>query len=63
MNRQYDHYEVNKRQCVGCALCAKNCPVSVISGTPGKTYKIDQEECIKCGACFDVCPYHAIDRS
>lgn len=63
MNEQFSHYEIKKDACVGCGLCAQNCPVSVISGEPGKLHVIDQEGCIKCGACFDVCPYNAVSRS
>ena len=63
MSEQYKHYRINKENCVGCGLCAQNCPVSVISGDPGKPHEIDEEGCIKCGACFDVCPYEAVERS
>jgi len=63
MNQQYTHYEIDPEKCVGCGLCAQNCPVSVISGEAGKTHVIDQEGCIKCNACFDVCPYGAVKRS
>ena len=63
MADQYSHYEIDTKKCVGCGLCAQNCPVSVISGDPGRTHVIDQEGCIKCNACFDVCPYEAVIRS
>ena len=63
MNQQYTHYEIDKDKCVGCQLCAQNCPVNVISGEPSKTHVIDQAGCIKCGVCFDVCPHDAVKRS
>lgn len=63
MNEQYSKYEIDPEKCVGCGLCAQNCPVSVISGDPGKTHIIDQAGCIKCNNCFDVCPYEAVKRS
>ena len=49
-------------KCKGCGICAKNCPVSAISGEPKKQYVIDQEKCIKCGVCFTKCPFKAIVR-
>ncbi|MCY3024355.1 MAG: 4Fe-4S binding protein [Planctomycetota bacterium] len=56
------HYEINAAKCVGCTLCARNCPVPCIVGTPKKTHVIDQARCIKCGRCFQACKFGAVDR-
>ncbi|MCL2323227.1 MAG: NADH-quinone oxidoreductase subunit NuoF [Oscillospiraceae bacterium] len=55
-------YKILPEICIGCTVCAKNCPVSCISGSPKKAHEIDKEKCIKCGACFTKCPVHAIIR-
>ncbi|WP_427340710.1 NADH-ubiquinone oxidoreductase-F iron-sulfur binding region domain-containing protein, partial [Caloranaerobacter sp. DY30410] len=47
-------------KCVGCTKCAKQCPVSCISGKVKERHIIDQDKCIKCGACQAVCPFDAI---
>lgn len=54
-------YQINDN-CVGCTLCARNCPVSCISGEKKKKHEINQDKCIKCGVCFNTCKFHAIDR-
>ncbi len=56
------HYEINAEACVGCTACAKNCPVTCISGQPKKTHVIDQSRCIRCGRCFQVCRFGAVDK-
>jgi ferredoxin len=58
------NYYINPELCQGCNLCAKNCPVTCISGKPKTVYAIDQSRCIKCGVCQQVCPkkWSAVDR-
>ncbi len=46
--------------CKGCSKCARNCPVSAISGKVKEPFAIDQSKCIKCGACVEACSFHAI---
>ena len=46
--------------CIGCGLCAANCPQQCIrEGTP---YEIDQSHCLHCGLCAENCPAGAIWR-
>lgn len=56
------HYEIDSAKCVGCTLCAKNCPVNCIVGEIRKPHVIKQELCIKCGKCFEVCRFNAVKR-
>ncbi|MGE5473573.1 MAG: NADH-quinone oxidoreductase subunit NuoF [Ignavibacteriales bacterium] len=55
-------YKVGVDKCKSCGICAKNCPVSAISGEKGKPYEIDPAKCIKCGACETKCPFKAISK-
>ena len=55
-------YEIVPELCIGCTICAKNCPVQCISGAVRQVHYIDQAACIKCGLCFSKCPKKAIIR-
>ena len=56
------HYEIAADKCVGCTLCARNCPVPCIAGARKEPHRIDQLRCIKCGKCFEVCRFDAVQR-
>ncbi len=48
-------------KCVGCTLCAKNCPVDAISGKVKQKHVIDNDKCIKCGKCAEHCKFQAVN--
>lgn len=53
-------YTINPELCIGCHLCAKNCPVDAINGTARKPHAINPDTCIKCGMCMARCKFKAI---
>jgi len=56
------NYTIIEDKCVGCTLCARNCPVQAISGEVKKPHVIDHATCIKCGVCEEKCKFGAIIR-
>jgi NADH-quinone oxidoreductase subunit F len=52
-------YTVNEK-CIGCGLCAKNCPVKAITGEKKQRHIIDSKTCIRCGKCASVCRFNAV---
>lgn len=47
-------------KCIGCGMCARNCPAHAITGKPKERHVIDTSMCIKCGACKASCKFGAI---
>ena len=52
--------EVGQEKCIGCGICAKNCPEQAIKVSKKKA-SIDRNKCIGCGECYIVCQNEAIN--
>ena len=52
-------YEITEK-CIGCGMCARNCPANCIVGEKKSRHVIDQNKCLKCGQCEKTCKFGAI---
>lgn len=58
--RSLIQYEIIEAACVGCMVCARNCPTEAISGQRRQWHTIDPDKCIRCGICMQVCNFNAV---
>jgi NADH:ubiquinone oxidoreductase subunit F (NADH-binding)/(2Fe-2S) ferredoxin/NAD-dependent dihydropyrimidine dehydrogenase PreA subunit len=56
-------FTIIEDKCKGCGICAKQCPVTAISGKPKTPYLIAHDKCAKCGICLEKCPFGAIIKA
>ena len=56
--RRTSHFKV-ENTCIGCGLCARNCPVSAIEIREKKPVWV-KDECVMCLRCLHHCPKFAI---
>ena len=47
-------------RCVGCGICAENCPAKIIT-IKNKHAHVDLKKCIRCYCCQELCPHKAVD--
>ncbi|MDK2892138.1 F420H2 dehydrogenase subunit FpoI [Methanohalophilus sp.] len=65
--------KLDKSKCIGCGICANNCPnnaikivrarVSLISEKTRWFPEIDIGHCLFCGLCIDQCPQNALSST
>lgn len=48
--------KANKKKCIDCKTCSKNCPKSLDVNSMVKHGSMENVECVLCGTCVDNCP-------
>lgn len=50
---------IDRKICMGCGICAQNCPPKTIDIADGKA-SIRYDDCIRCYCCQELCPEKAV---
>ncbi|MBI4335032.1 MAG: DUF362 domain-containing protein [Candidatus Omnitrophica bacterium] len=50
---------IDRKKCLGCALCFNSCPAKTIKPR-GAKFRVETKGCVNCFCCHEVCPYNAI---
>lgn len=53
------HYRMTD-DCIGCTLCAQQCPVNAIPLTPYRKHQVLDDLCTRCDTCRAACPAGAV---
>lgn len=53
-------FKVDKKKCISCGLCARQCPMKVIE-MKDELPSWKEDRCTLCLGCYHRCPKHAID--
>lgn len=53
---------VDNNVCIGCGLCAHDCPMKVYEMKDGRSHVVNEEDCMQCLSCHEICPSNAIEH-
>lgn len=51
----------DRKKCIGCGHCVRNCPAKIIHLDSEKKAVVDLSKCISCFCCHEVCPKDAVE--
>jgi electron transport complex protein RnfB len=51
---------INPKECIGCTLCIKACPVDAIVGAAKQLHVVINDRCTGCDLCVPPCPVDCI---
>jgi len=53
--------KIDPKQCIGCTLCIKACPVDAIVGAAKQLHIVLEDRCTGCDLCIPPCPVDCIE--